>query len=92
MNRLYRVCFDTQRDRRYITWGFWVYAKNQRDAKEIAFLRWNSSENPNYRNVDKPHMFHTDASRFSEEDRDRDIMHFFKIEDRYASWGKRKYY
>ena len=87
MERLYRVVFDTQRNRRYITWGYYVSANNQREAKDKAFLLWHSSDNPNYRSSERPHMFHTEAKRISEDDRDRDMRKFYKIEERYASWG-----
>ena len=87
MERLYRVVFDTQRNRRYICWGYYVSANNQREAKDKAFLHWHSSDNPNYRGNERPHMFHTDAARMTEADRDRDMNKFYKIEERYASWG-----
>lgn len=87
MERLYRVVFDTQRNRRYITWGIFVIASNQKEAKEKAFLLWNGSDcNVKY-SAPMPHMFHTDAARMTEEDRDHDIGRFYKIEDRFAFWG-----
>lgn len=85
--RLYRVVFDTQRNRRYITWGYFIEAKNQKEAKEAAFLHWNSTENPNYRTTSRPHMFHTDAARMEEADRNRPLRKFFIIDERHASWG-----
>ena len=95
MERLYRVVFDTQRDRRYITWGYYVSANNQREAKDKAYQHWNSSDNPHYsygfgrggKWYDVPHMFHVDAARMKEEERDRDMRKFYVIENRYASWG-----
>ena len=90
MERLYRVIFDTQRDRRFITWGFYVSARNQKEAKDNAFLHWHSSDNPNYRRVDKPHMFHVDAARMNDDERDRPMQTFYKIEEKYAFWGMKK--
>lgn len=88
MKRIYMVEFDTQRNRRYITWGLFVMAQNQREAKWIAEDFWYISDKCPYRPTDRrPHMFHTTAKRVSEEDRCRDFDKFFKIEERYANWG-----
>lgn len=90
MERLYRICFDTQRDRQYITWGLFVTAPNKKGAKSIAEEMWYCSEKCPYRHSeDRPHMFHTDSSRMNEDERDRPIGEFFKIESRYAYWGRR---
>jgi len=102
MERIYWVTFDTQRDRRYITWGYYVSANNQKEAKEKAYQHWNSSRNTYYnygfgRNGkwhDVPHMWHTAAIRMTpgEADRgtiDRGIENFYIIQNKYASWGYR---
>lgn len=88
MERLYRVIFDTQRDRRFISWGFYVSANNKKEAKEKAFLAWNSSDNHIY--GDKPHMFHVDAARVQDDERDRQMLTFYKMEEKYAFWGKKQ--
>lgn len=92
--RLYRVCFDTQRDRQYITWGLFLLAHNQSEAKDIAYELWNSDANPRYKlrkfNDDYPHMFHVDASRM--EDKDHEIGEFFVIDSKHANWGYKKTY
>lgn len=104
MERLYRVTFDTQRDRRYITWGFYVLANNQKEAKEAAYDCWNSKANTHYsygfskagkwHNV--PHMYHVTAQRVSDKKKaDRrgepvEILTFYVIENKYASWGYAK--
>lgn len=91
MAHLYRVIFDTQRDRRYITWGIWVTANNQKQAKETAYNLWFSNSNPHYplRNWrdNRPHMYHTTAQRMTAEEQDHPLQKFYKIADRYASWG-----
>lgn len=104
MERLYRVCFDTQRNRNYITWGYFCMAKNQKEAKEKAFMHWHSKDNPHYKRDGtayfykdgqyieieaKPHMFHTDAERMTENERNKDCGVFFIITSKYASWGRR---
>ena len=100
MERLYRVCFDTQRDRQYITWGFFVMARNMNDAKDAAYQKWNSRENPRYsygytrggRWIDVPHMYHTNASRMTEEERNHELNEFFIIDSKHANWGYKKTY
>ena len=87
MEKLYRVVFDTQRNRRQIAWGYYVMANNQKEAKDAAFRHWESSDNHHY-NYPKPHMFHTEAKRIPEENWDRDMRSFYVIESRYASWGR----
>ena len=58
-----------------------------KEAKDAAFRHWESSDNHHY-NYPKPHMFHTEAKRIPEEDRDRGMRSFYVIESRYASWGR----
>lgn len=94
--RLYRVSFDTQRDRNYITWGFYVLAYNQSDAIAVACERWHSESNPHYksRHRDRPHMFHvsavrSDTSPVNAKGEDIDIITFYIIDSRYAHWGYR---
>ena len=87
MLRDYRVTFNTQRDRRYITWGIYLIANNQKEACYDASKLWNSKENPHYqsRTKDKPHMFHLKASRI--EDVDHTPGKFYVIDNQYVTWG-----
>ena len=92
--RLYRVTFDTQKYRRYITWGFFVIAHNQSEAKDEAACFWHSKDNPYYKECktrygypDKPHMFHVNASRIPEEELDHELRTLYKIADKYVTWG-----
>lgn len=89
--RLYRVVFDTQRDRQYITWGLFVLAHNQTEAKEMAYCIWHSKENPHYplRNWrdSRPHMYHVNAARMTDDERNKELREFFVIDSKYAHWG-----
>lgn len=82
----YLVTFDTQRNRRYINWGCFIYTRSQKEARAIATRLWNSDSNPKY-GRNKPHMFHLSAERVPENVRDKDPEQFWKISDRYANWG-----
>ena len=86
--RLYRVEFDTQRDRRYINWEFFVNAHNLNEAKDMAIDAWYSSTNPKYTNrgKDYPHMFHLEAKRVTGKI-DKNTEKFYQVSNRYASWG-----
>ena len=91
MKNLYHVVFDTQKNRNYITWGFYVRAHNQREATIYASMAWEQSGNAPYSSCEKkPHMFHLGAKRIKEEDRCRDCEKFYEIERRYANWGREK--
>lgn len=89
--RLYRVTFDTQRDRQYITWGLFISAHNIPEAKDKAYGMWHSNSNPHYplRNWrdERPHMYHVDASRMTPEEQDHEPGTFFIIDRKYATWG-----
>lgn len=89
--RLYRVTFDTQRDRRYITWGLFIVAPNQKEAKAGAEELWYHSNKCPYRSPHKasPHMYHTNAARMNPEEQDHEPGTFFIIESRFATWGRR---
>lgn len=88
MERCYKVTFDTQRDRRYISWAYYTIASNQKEAKKKAEQAWH---NPTYngwyrRTENKPHMFHIRAERC--EEKDAVVQGNFHIEcSRYANWG-----
>lgn len=81
----YRVEFDTQRDRNYITWEVYVEAHNQKDAKEVAKSEWYKSDKYG---DNKPHTFHLMASRETNAT-ERETNKFYIIKTRYAYWGKR---
>lgn len=88
--QVYLVSFDTQRNRRYIEWGVFIYAHNQKEAKEYAYRLWHSPANPHYgSSAEKPHMFHLSAVRVPENVRDKDPETFWKESTRYASWGRK---
>ena len=85
MAKYYRVTFDTQRNRRYISWEYVLVANSQKEAKEIVKMAWNSEFNPMYKRDDKPHMFHVEAKRIIYYMKDTDRFH--KVDERYANWG-----
>ena len=97
---LYRVEFDTQKDRRYITCGLFVLSHNQREAKELATEMWHSDNNPHLRTckrdkylglewTEHPHMFHTEATRVTEEECNKPLREFFVISNKAVTWGYR---
>lgn len=53
--RLYRVSFDTQRDKVYSSWEYMTMAPNKASAIETARDQWYASR--------KSHMFHCQAER-----------------------------
>lgn len=85
----YSVLFDTQRDRRYITWRVFVMACNQKEAKEKARQLWHSDDNPLYKSSKKrPYMFHTNAVRVTEDVIGGERINIFrKVYEKYATWG-----
>ena len=100
MERLYRVTFDTQKDCRYITWGLFVTAKNQPEAKAKAKDLWHSDDNPHQRKrrqdrylglvwTEHPYMFHVTAARMTEEERQTEIEEFYVIDNKAATWAGR---
>jgi hypothetical protein len=96
--RIYKVTFDTQKDRRYISWEVFVPANNQKDAKERAYVLWEDDSNPHQRTIKHargytysvhPHMFHTAAQRADVEESGVELCRFFAVENRFANWGYR---
>ena len=96
MERTYKVTFDTQKDRRYITWGLLVTATNKKNAMAAARERWHSEDNPHQRTrkrdryygtvyTEHPHTFHMYAERTNEDS--TAAPDFFVISNRYANWG-----
>ena len=88
--KLYSVMFDTQRDRRYITWGIFLLAANQKEAKKMAHDLWHGEENPHYRFChSRPHMFHTNAMRWDDNDllKTNGLRKFYKVYEKHATWG-----
>ena len=95
MERLYCVEFDTQRDRHYIHWEFFVYAHNMKEAREKASSAWNSPANPKYKETYNirtcrgryyPHMFHVEVKRVTEPV-EKETQKFYKVSDKHAYWG-----
>lgn len=87
---VYSVMFDTQRDRRYITWRVFVMAFNQKEAKEQARRLWHSDDNPVYKSRSKkrPYMFHTNAMRVTEDEVGGERINIFrKVYEKRATWG-----
>lgn len=96
--RIYKVTFDTQRNRRYITWGILLPAYNQSEAKDKAYDMWHSKENPHLRWTKRsggwewtehPHMFHVSAARYDGADGEKEPSVFYIIENRAVTWGYR---
>lgn len=91
MERCYKVTFDTQRDRQYISWAYYTIANNQKEAKKKAEQAWHNPNNKRYQNEkNKPHMFHVCAERYNTNGTDEDtrVCNSFYIErSRYANWG-----
>ena len=84
MERCYKVTFDTQRDRQYISWAYYTIAHNKKEAKQNAEQAWHS------KGEGKPHMFHVCAERYNRNETDDDtrVCNYFYIEhSRYANWG-----
>ena len=85
MARLYKVSFDTQRDRQYISWEYIVPASSQKEAKAKAVEHWHSPQNPKYLHAQKkPHMFHISAERTES---DKEPLVFCIVKHRFANWG-----
>lgn len=96
--RIYKVTFNTQKDRRYITWGILLPAYNQTEAKDKAARMWDSKDNPHQRWTKRsggwewtehPHMYHVSATRYVEEE-GKDLATFYVIENRAVTWGYRR--
>jgi len=98
----YRVTFDTQRNRLYTTWGFYVLAFNQKEAKNAAYECWHNANNPRFRERGKdesyayrPHMFHVTAERVTSSEitvangDGIDLSTFYVIDMRNVTWGRR---
>ena len=102
MKRAYEVQFNTQKDRRYITWTVFVSANNQTEAKDIARNLWHSNDNEHQRSkrwsgilgrymYEHPHMFHLSAKRVSGElDEDFPLNKFCAIDNKAVTWGYRR--
>ena len=95
--RIYEVTFCTQKDRRYITWGILISAYNQKDAKVEAELLWYNKDNPHQRSkgrfgigTDHPHMFHTTASRYAEDEESKELSTFYIIKNEAVTWGYKR--
>ena len=102
MERLYRVVFDTQKDRQYITWGIFIISHNKTDAASRAIGLWRNKDNPHQRTrkydhyngfewFDHPHMFHINAARMDENERDHNVDEFFIIGKKAVTWGYQGY-
>lgn len=93
----YVVEFDTQKDRRYITWNVVVMTTSQSKAKDIAAGLWFSKDNPHQITrkrdrylglewTDHPHMFHVTAKAI-EHAEPEEMNEFRVIKNQYVTWG-----
>lgn len=85
---VYKVTFDTQRNRQYISWEWYTRgARSQKEAKELARNAWEERKHGTHIS----HMFHVEAKRVDAVD-----LNWFKqieygkfkiVKQRYATWG-----
>lgn len=80
MSKVYKVTFDTQRNRVYSNWEYFTEATSQRAAADEARAKW--SENGNH-----AHQFHLSAERAEEIPAGRETRKFKRTDWQPVTWG-----
>ena len=80
MERLYTVCFDTQKSRVYSNWEVIIPETNKRSAIDAARKLWELRGNT-------AHMFHCCADRIEAVPEGREIEKFKRMDWRTVTWG-----